>query len=361
MLKHTDYIPILKWRQGEYQALSRLTDGVKNRIIPILEICPVGYDFESKKERETVDSHISDLGSRLKMKWGQRLAFVDTNMMNITTNRAHYITEIFGKYRASSCRVIPVISIEERDLSVLKAFAEIVKQDGRGVAIRIKTNGIDQNSISDKIAKIYSAIGLRQSDIDIIVDFERVNILLNERVTFDTMQKFFSCIPDINMWRSFIVAGNSFPEAPSKETGLSKRLEWLFYKDCVEKFKNTFRIPSFSDYSTSNHEHVMLDMRIIKPSAKMKYTIDDGWYFQRGGAVRGPTSRGYAQFSTLCKNLKSNQQFRGAKFSEGDKYIVDCAAGKAKTGNLSTWVWVASNQHITKIVNDLSSLYGFSI
>ena len=39
-ITHTDYVPILKWRQGEYQALLRLPDAVKDRTVPLIEVTP---------------------------------------------------------------------------------------------------------------------------------------------------------------------------------------------------------------------------------------------------------------------------------------------------------------------------------
>ncbi len=39
------YSPILKWKLGEYLALSRLNESVKNHIVPLIEIPKVGYDF----------------------------------------------------------------------------------------------------------------------------------------------------------------------------------------------------------------------------------------------------------------------------------------------------------------------------
>jgi p-aminobenzoyl-glutamate transporter AbgT len=35
MFDHQHYVSILKWRQGEYQALFRLKDSVKNWITPL--------------------------------------------------------------------------------------------------------------------------------------------------------------------------------------------------------------------------------------------------------------------------------------------------------------------------------------
>ncbi len=34
MFTHRHYVPILKWKQGEYQALSRLSNVVKDNLTP---------------------------------------------------------------------------------------------------------------------------------------------------------------------------------------------------------------------------------------------------------------------------------------------------------------------------------------
>ena len=50
----------------------------------------------------------------------------------------------------------------------------------------------------------------------------------------------------------------------------------------------------------------------------------------------------------------------GPEFSEGDRYISECAGGSAGTGNLTTWRKVGTNHHLEKVVRDISSLFGSS-
>lgn len=95
--------------------------------------------------------------------------------------------------------------------------------------------------------------------------------------------------------------------------------------------------------------------------AKLRYTLNENWYIDRGTAVRGRDSRGFGQFRGMCQKLIETSYYRGKEFSNGDKYIYDCANGTENTGNLSTWVKVSVNQHLTKVVYDLANLYGFSI
>lgn len=70
---------------------------------------------------------------------------------------------------------------------------------------------------------------------------------------------------------------------------------------------------------------------------------------------------GFAQYQDMCATLAARPYFSGARYSAGDAYIADCAAGRVTTGNLSTWVWVSTNRHLTKVVDDLARLHGLSI
>ena len=77
MFNHRHYVPVLKWKMGEYQALARLTDPAKDRLTPLLEIPPVGFDFETGRNKESADDHLGDFGKRLRSKWQSRRCFVD--------------------------------------------------------------------------------------------------------------------------------------------------------------------------------------------------------------------------------------------------------------------------------------------
>lgn len=364
MIQKTDYVPVLKWKMGEYQALYNLNEDLKNRVCPLIEITPIGFDFEKNKDRQTMEEHISDIGTRLKKKWGERKALVDVYSMEIKSDKSNWIKKVFEKYRDAKCNVIPVINLVEED--AIDVFKEIIDLDGKGVAIRIKSKYLDGSELRmplrEKINDLIVALNIGKADVDIIIDFERVSLIASDRTTFDTMQKLMcDNIPEINIWRSFIVLGSSFPEEleyTNENANCShRRLEWLFYKDCMLKFKDFFRLPTFSDYTIGIVDHKQLDMRLIKPSAKLKYTLADNWYYDKGKAVRGLNSRGFGQFRSLCGSLVGTNYFRGENFSEGDKYIKKCSEGKEGTGNLSTWVWVSTNQHMAKVLFDIANLY----
>jgi len=76
---HRHYVPCLRWKQGEYQALLRLAETVKRRLTPLIEIPELGWDFESGEETKTIDEHLKSFSARVRKKWQQRECFVDLN------------------------------------------------------------------------------------------------------------------------------------------------------------------------------------------------------------------------------------------------------------------------------------------
>lgn len=91
---------------GEYQALQRLAPAVKDSLTPLLEIPPVGFDFETGQHKESADDHLGDFGRRLKSKWQARRCFVDLKYLPPHTRMIggkHYVEAVFESARVEGC------------------------------------------------------------------------------------------------------------------------------------------------------------------------------------------------------------------------------------------------------------------
>jgi hypothetical protein len=73
------YVPALKWRQGEYQALLRLKDKAKTRIKPFIMIPALEFDFEDNSPKKTPHDHIEPFARRYRDKWNTRPAWIDVD------------------------------------------------------------------------------------------------------------------------------------------------------------------------------------------------------------------------------------------------------------------------------------------
>jgi hypothetical protein len=359
-MDHRKYVPVLKWKMGEYQALSRLDEDTKSRVIPLIEIPLPGYDFEAKQVKKTHADHLKDFGKRLSSKWDRRRCFIDLKYLDTSSRvgNQHCLTHIFNQTVEHGCDAVPVLTVQS-DAAFLKAASQIPTIDEQGLALRLSGDDFDDPKLPEKIAKISDTVGVSWGEIDVIIDLCTPDYIPKSGFR-SALGARLRLVPRLNKSRSIVVVGTSYPEllaAYKEEEQFIPRREWVGYKDFVQSLDESARIPTFGDYAVAHPAAVELDMRFVKPFAKLRYTLEDKWYLAIGKAVR---TAGFDQYRDMCAELVEKEFFDGRDFSAGDEYIEDCAQGSVPTGNLSTWVWVATNRHITKTVSDLSSFHGLS-
>src|SRR5207247_5316293 len=112
---HRHYVPCIRWKQGEYQALLRLKLEAKDSITPLIEIPEIGWDFESQEEAKTIDEHLEKFGKRFSEKWSYRWAFIDLKLIDSKERMKdgrHPIRFVFDEVRRHSGWAIPVVGID---------------------------------------------------------------------------------------------------------------------------------------------------------------------------------------------------------------------------------------------------------
>ncbi|WP_407049213.1 beta family protein [Methyloraptor flagellatus] len=373
MFNHLHYVPILKWKLGEYQALARLESSVKDRVTPLIELPAVGYDFENSRVAKSLDDHLKDFGRRLKAKWASRTCFVDTKNIASSERMAdgtHPLERVMQLARTEGCTAIPVVALS-CDAEYRRSAAVAVLADGNGAAIRLQLEDFDRQNIDRDIELLLSDIGASVAGSDLIVDL--CDKFLPTSVFVEAIISSLQKLPHLNRWRTFTIAGSSYPKTLQdvaftihKTEGtdtpvlypdtLYPRREWAIYKTIVNTLGRKARLPAYGDYVVAHPDPVELDMRLIKPFAKLRYTTSDSWYIIKGKPVR---TYGFDQYKDMCKQTtKKERIFEKSLPSDGDRYIQGCADGDESTGNMTTWVWVSSNRHITRVVADLSTFHG---
>jgi len=349
------YVPVLKWRQGEYQALLRLKENEKELITPLLMIPPREYDFEEQRIKKTAHEHVETFPTRLIKKWGLRLALVDTHesleseKMNDGTSIVSYI---FTELRKSKSLAIPVVNLS-RGSFYLNEIKKIISIDNNGASLRIKLEELMSKDLDKNITSLLKAVGVNYPMVDLVIDlgepesFEPYNIFSNALVSK------IKTIKGLSKFRSFVVTGMSLKLSKVKKPGaISNRHEWNLYKQLVVDLKN-IRIPSYGDYTIESPAFSNLDMRLMKPSGKIVYTSDNQWFISKGGAFRDDPK----QMITHCRAIINSGHYCGETYSHGDQRIKDTYNGKENTGNLGTWKQVGVNHHITKVIDQLSNFH----
>lgn len=358
MFDHNHYVPCLRWKQGEYQALYRLSPKAKSKLTPLVELAEMGWDFEQQKESKTIDEHLEKVADRFQKKWGARPAFVDLKHLSAFDRMKggeHPLTFVFNGLRAKGVPAIPVTCLT-RHTDYQTAVRRTIAIDRRGVCLRLTLLQVHDKDFQQLLEGQLKYFGLSKGEVDLIVDLEAPT-------SFEPMAGFvamlaatFPKIPRLEAWRTFTLLGTSFPKSMGElSLGMQsvQRKEWLCYKEILARAEGMGRKPTFGDYVIAHPALIQKDLRQLKPAATIRYTANDTWIVVKGKNVR---DYGFGQYKQLCAELISHNAFSGRGFSAGDQFIVECAAGSQKTGNLPTWRWVGTNRHLEKVVSDLSSL-----
>lgn len=358
-LSAMNYVPVLKWRQGEYQALLRLDAATAQRVMPLIEVTPPEYDFEKKKVKKTIDEQLAPFAKRLKAKWGSRPAFLDTSLLEPPARMAdgrHPLTYLLDSVRLDGAMLTPVTSLG-RDLAHYNAVATAVFVDGQGLAVRVSLDDISDPNFGLDLTSLLAELEVDLSETDLIIDLAAKN--------FDPLEDFVVLLaallqgePAFSLARSLVLVGTSFPASMGEvklATQELPRLEWKLYKMLLAELPSTFRRPTFGDYTIASTDIPQGDMRLLKPSATIRYTIDDAWLIIKGNNVR---DNGFAQYRAHCRSVVNSGKAAPAGYSAGSDYVRACHGNTVGTGTLTTWRWVGTNHHITRVVDDLASLHG---
>lgn len=358
-MDHRHYVPILKWKLGEYQALMRLHSAVKDALTPLIEIPPIGYDHENQRNSKSIDDHLLPFGKRLKDKWQSRPCFIDLTLIDeegLMAGGAHPLAYVFDQARANGCGAIPVIRLSS-DTAYRNAVATAAELDRRGICLRLTAADFSRANLAGDVNDLLSAIRIGAPDVDLVLDMETQPHRQVVPVFSRTMVSLINDVPLLARWRSFVIAGTAYPESVSHIRApfeMLPRTEWAVYKAVTAMLPSTVRLPTFGDYTVSYPVLPGIDMRMVDPIAKLRYTTESDWYIGRGAQVK---ANGFDQYRGMCATLVAQPFFRGAGFSDGDRVIDECASGSGTTGNLTVWSSVATNHHLTQVVDDLANFY----
>ena len=353
------YVPLLRWRQGEYEALFRLRDQQKDSTLPLIEILQPDYDFELQKPKRDLDEHLELFGKRLTAKWKGRSALVDTARLPETArvfDGRHPLAFVLDEARKAGNPLIPVTALD-RDAAYQNAVRAAAMIDGRGATLRCSLAQALDPDFDNNVMTLLATIQVHWTKIDIVLDletpaFDPQDQLVAIIVAALTGSNIFSAAQSVTL------LATSFPESLAAMTTAVARFprrEWQLYKAVITALPQSVHQPIFGDYGIAAISFAQGDMRFMRGAPNIRYTVDDAWVVARARAAKNGSNQAYPN---LCGLVTSCGSYLGSCFSAGSEYIANCQTGDAKRGNATTWKWVATNHHIAKVLDDLAKLPG---
>ena len=358
MAEHQHYVPFLKGRKGEFNALAGLEDAARGGMTPLIEVAPVPWDFASERPAKTLEAHLQPFAANVATSWGTaRPVFIDLTWIAEDTlaSGVHPVTSVLEELGRNDVQAIPVTGMGRSDLSIA-AIRDVIAKDDRGVCLRLERD--DLRSIGALEAELEMAcrdLNTAPGNVDLILDFK----------DFDSGQApaiemaaglALSALPTPDAWRSLTLAGGAFPVNLTGVRGEARvpRADWEVWRAlAIDRAGELPRRPAFADYAITHPEPEEVDFRMMRMSANVRYATPTEWLILKKRNVR---DHGFEQFHDISAELVALGEFRGADFSAGDRAIQDCAERSSGPGNATTWRMIGTNHHLVTVIDQIANL-----
>jgi hypothetical protein len=359
MTQSPSYVPILKTKQGEFEALERLTKMDRGNVLPLVDVVRVPPDWKKDGSSKELGEHLKGKARRVGRVWGDRLAFIDLYDIDLSLrvkSGKHPVTFMFEALREQGCRAVPTTGFE-RDADYNEAVASVVAQESRGFCVRaLEEDLLDAVVLGDEIQRLARTVGASLDQTHLILDLRSI-AGRDVRRYLPFLRSVLAGLPAIQDLASVTLAASSMPQhlgalIKTGQAATIERVEWALWRAlCAEG--GLPRLPSFGDYGVVHPDYLDLDPRKITVAPNIRYTTRSGWLVLRGVSLR---KRGFEQYHELARRLVEHPEFLSAGDSWGDRYIVENAKRSERPGNLSKWVGVGTNHHLTVVGREVARL-----
>jgi hypothetical protein len=331
------YVPVLKWKTGEKDAIKKLDKSQLEEIFPVIELV------------DSIDTN--SLLNEIR-EIGLNHAFIDTS---------HYDETDFKFYKDlaadNNLYIIPVFYIDDlfnNISSVANQFDEI--------CIRLAIpEPLDSLSYTELFKKIFKKeINLK---IDLILDLIFVQDMESASLKYVALNQILSQLEKYhNNINKVIISSTSFPEnLNSLEAGGEqsyKRYEFIIFNKLLENpnCKNLISKLIYSDYGVNKFTDTEMDFSRLQYGVlpKIKYTLDNSYYVQKGEKDRIRNVYTVSVFD-MCDKIVKSKFFYGQNFSYGDNQIYTKSIDKRGPGGNKDWVTISTVHHIAVILKQISN------
>jgi hypothetical protein len=309
------YMPILKGKKGEFDALKELTFEDKSKILPLIEVPELGWDYVREVATTTLDKHLEKSAKGIAGAWIENYKIIiDCNLLDdFVSPGLPTIQYLFSKLATYKMNAIPSVLLDSSD-AVLQSISQLVL-NGSWVCIRVKASTISDFDVNNEIDRIIQTVNVSMDKVILLLDMEYFdfNQLGSAQIVSTTLIKNIRDIKDFGM---FFLSITSFPINLSGISGNSiaeiYRIETSLY-DFLDAKSNTLpRMPMYSDYCISNPQVDDVDPRIMTMSASIRYTTPKYWLIFKGRAIK---THSFDQFYSLSSQVVERPEYSGEEFS----------------------------------------------
>jgi hypothetical protein len=347
------YMPILKTKKGEWEALRHIDDSDWDPIFPLIE-CTTLILTTQQAAADHLNKHIEKLADAFeKANANQRVFGIDTSgLLPTLAKKTKLLVFVCRKLTQRGLKVAPCILPE----SSIESPGEVAALGQYGdVILRIAVGACLPSQIPQIIADAWKALGNRHVRLHVLLDMH--DLAGGDTLAIAASRKPYAAAAlGANRAHSVTLAGGAFPffltGIPQGQTKID-RLEWLVWRDLAQTAD--FAGLQFGDYTVTNPRPLeVLDPTKMNASAAIRYAREDHWVLFKAGVAK---KYGYNQYNTLSKLLITDTCYSGKDFSYGDDRYHYHAQPGAKSGSLWTWRRDATSHHMVFTAREIINFH----
>lgn len=345
MNTHYAYVPIVKGKRNDIEAVSMLTNDVRGLVKPLVEVMPID------RKKFTVETHIEKFANYIIKFLPHGEIFVDFYGLlpdEKLKNGSNAIISGFSHLKERGCVVTPTYGLDRND-KLWAQLKSVVSDFNQGFCFRISIDDLDDKAEEtwDQIIERTSDMALFPPQVDIVVDLRFVGDK-NENDLKNMVIDFLALNSNASKYRSVTLAGSSalktVSEIEKDNVGEVSRKELRLWSALSRDVDESLHLlfgdygvihPDFSDQGSSKYTN-----------AKIRYTVGSRILYFRGHGLTHP-KKDYVQYHDLAAKVCADNRYQGASSSYGDSYMFECANRMIKPGSPSTWVRADMNHHIS--------------
>lgn len=341
------YIPMLRAKAGEIDAIGRLAPATQGLVCPMLD-----FPKQKPEDGRSLASYLGEKIHEITKSWGTvNKIFFDFSRYEPDVEVAggqHIVDYVFGIARQSRLKPIPVVgpvSMRGPGTHYFEAVSRVATRDGRGVAVRVPYEDfVTPKGLERVLKETLDLVSIEPASADVLLDAGSLALVPPESrddLVFAEILRTAATTVQASGYRRVVCTASNFPDSMVRHVKGDvlrvPRIEFRVWRLLIRDPK--FKFLRYGDYGVIHPAQVESGARVIPPS-RVRITTDDEYVLYKGSrdeirAVSAAALRG--------GDLDG-------RISWGASAVRECAEGFGSSGSPADWVARDTNMHIENTV-----------